>query len=224
VGSLDVGGFLELIPEDRRPGRLIDSVRAMRPRYWRLSFTMLVPETVLPEGLGSHVALVRPAEGLEQENFLQLQVFPKDIYGGIPAGHVAVLARVLMPFAEETIRPRYITRVLKRSLQRLEDLIPFLKERPFTVSPEADRLEADPVFQRFYRFDSLADVPDHLRVYETGFPSAPEHPASIDWQEYGLPGLALCSRDVRPYHGLVGEIATAMDLLEKIKGEDRRRG
>jgi phytoene dehydrogenase-like protein len=224
VGSLDAETFLNLIPNARRPKRLLDKVRAMRPRFWRLSFTLLVPEALLPEGMGSHVALINPEEGLEQENFLQLQIYRKDVYGGIPAGHVAVVARALMPFAEETIRARYIARVLKRSLQRIEDVMPFLRERPFSVSPDADKLEQDPVFQRYYRFTTLADVPDILRVYESGLSSSPDIPESIDWKEFGLEGLALCSRDIRPFHGLVGEIATAMDMLEKIKGEDRRRG
>lgn len=223
VGSLDAEKFLHLIPPARRPKRLLERVRAMRPRYWRLSFTLLMPESLVPEGLGSHVALVNPAEGLEQENFLQLQIFRKDVYGGIPAGHVAVIARVLMPFAEETIRARYITRVLKRSLERLGELMPFLRERPFALSPDADKLEQDPVFQRYYRFESLSDIPDMLRVYENGLSASPDLPGSIDWKEFGLDGLALCSRDIRPFHGLVGEIATAMDLLERIKGEDRRR-
>lgn len=224
VGSLDVRNFLRLLPKDRQPKRLTDAVAAMRPRFWRLSFTVLVPETLLPEGMGSHLALVNPAEGLEQENFLQLQVFRKDVYGGIPAGHVAVIARALMPFVDETIRPRYITRVLKRSFQKMQELMPFLAERPATLSPDPDKLEQDPVFQRYYRFASLNDVPDLLRVYEEGFSAAPSQPGKIDWKDYGLDGLSLCSRDIRPFHGLVGEIATAMDLLEKIKGEDRRRG
>ncbi|MGZ3693960.1 MAG: hypothetical protein ACXWQO_07140 [Bdellovibrionota bacterium] len=223
VGSLDAETFLNLIPNSRRPKRLLEKVQAMKPRFWRLSFTLLVPETLLPEGMGSHVALVDPAQGLEQENFLQLQIFRKDVYGGIPAGHVAVIVRALMPFAEETIHARYIARVLKRSLQKLTELMPFLRERTFSVSPDADKLESDSVFQRYYRFESLADVPDILRVYENGLSSSPDMPGSIDWKEFGLEGLALCSRDIRPFHGLVGEISTAMDLLDSIKREDRRR-
>lgn len=222
VGAIDAETFLQLIPSARRPRKLIDTVNARKPRFWRLGFTLLVPESLLPEGMGSHVALIDPKEGLEQENFLQLQIFRKDIYGGIPAGHVAVVARALMPFEPETISTRYITRVLKRSLQKLHELMPFLSERPFTIAPDPEKLEQDPVFQRYYRFQSLNDVPDILRVYENGLSKAPDLPGPIDLRSYGLHGLALCSRDVRPFHGLLGEIATAMDLLESLRGETRR--
>jgi phytoene dehydrogenase-like protein len=223
AGALDAETFYRLLPAGRRPKRLADAMGNISPRFWRLSFTIVLPEPALPEGMGSHLALINPAQGMEQENFLQLQVFRKDSYGGIPAGQVALVARALVPFEEETIRPHFIERVLKRSLRQIEGVMPFLREAAFSVSPDPEKLAEDAVFQRYYSFASLEDVPTMFRVYESSWAGGPDSPGQMDWSEYGLAGLSLCARDIRPYEGFVGEIATAMDILGRLKGETRKR-
>ncbi|HEY8278354.1 MAG TPA: hypothetical protein VIH99_01940 [Bdellovibrionota bacterium] len=219
VGAMAAPTFVRLVPPDRRPRQLDEAVAKARPRAWKLGFTLLVPEAVLPEGMGSHVALFDPETELENDGFLQLQVFPKDTYAGIPPRHRAVLGRMLVPFEPDTLTPKAMSTLLKRALGRVRELIPFLDEQPFAFFPDPDNLEKDPVYQRFFRFQDLSYIPGSLLVYERGFGDL-QHPSTfLDWSSFGLPGLALCSRDIRPLHGLLGEVMSAMELLAIWKGE-----
>ncbi len=220
AGAMGARRFFELIPKDLRPKKLQEAIRRERPIFWRLNFTILLPERAIPEGMGSHLAAIVPNEGLQEENFLQLQLFSKDAYGGIPEGHRALVVRTLVPFTEESISLRYISRVLRRSLAQLNQVFPFLRESPFLLSPDPDKLEQDPVFQKFYRFTSLEHIPSSFLVYESGFSEKLDQRDYLDWSHFGLPGLALCSRDIHPLLGLTGEMLTAMELLAKWK-EDR---
>jgi hypothetical protein len=213
VGAMSVRNFLELVPKEFRPRRLEGAVRHVRPRAWRFSFTLIVPEEVVPEGMGSHVALLDPEGGLEGEDFLQLQMFPKDIYGGIPPKHRAIVVRILVPFEKETITPRAISTLLKRAILRVEQQMPFLREQAYSVSPDPDKFEKDPVFQRYYSFPDLDHIPPAFLVYAEAFGPEKNLDALIDWTTFGLEGIALCSRDIRPLHGLSGEVLSAMDLL-----------
>jgi hypothetical protein len=222
VGAMAAGYLARLLPAELRPRRLNELVAAVRPRSWKLGFTLLVPEAVIPEGLGSHVALFDPDAGFEGSGFLQLQVFPKDMYGGIPSKHRVILGRMLIPFEESAITPRSISTHLKRALARIEKLIPFLREQDFAFFPDPDNLEKDPVYQRYYKFKSIEHIPGSLLIYEHGFGDAHEPAANLDWSSFGLEGVALCSRDIRPLHGLLGEVLTAIDLLAAWKGARRK--
>lgn len=219
VGAMAAGTFARLIPEHMRPRGLNDLVAKVRPHTWKLGFTLLVPETAIPEGMGSHLAIFDPDRELESEGFLQLQVFPKDVYGGIPPRHRVILGRLLMPFEESSIQPRQISNQLKRALAKVETLMPFLREQSFAFFPNPDALEADPVYQRYYKFKSIDHIPGSLLNYERPFGDAHMPSATLDWSGFGLQGLALCSRDIRPLHGLLGEVLSAMDLLAIWKGE-----
>jgi hypothetical protein len=93
--------------------------------------------------------------------------------------------------------------------------MPFLREQPFAIFPDPENLEHDPVFQKYYRFKDLSFIPGSLLVYESAFGADSETPAAyLDWSRFGLEGLALCSRDIRPLEGVFGEIVSAMELLE----------
>jgi phytoene dehydrogenase-like protein len=223
VGAMNVRTFFGLVPADFRSRRLEEAVRHVRPRAWRFSFTLLVPEEVVPEGMGSHVALFEPECGLEGENFIQLQLFSKEVYGGIPARHRAIVGRILVPFEEEWIQARSIATLAKRALARVESLLPFLREQPYTVSPDPSKLESDPVFQRYYNFSDLSRIPPAFLVYSDAFGPDSNLDHLLDWSAFGLDGLALCSRDIRPLHGLTGELQSAMDLLAIWKGKSGGR-
>lgn len=224
VGAMAAFRFAELLPREMRSRKLDGMVRAVRPRAWKLGFTLLLPETALPEGMGSHLALLDPDSGFEGDGFLQLQTFPKGVYGGIPPKHRLVLGRILMPFTEASLSPRVISNQLKRARLRLEEVIPFLREQSFAFFPDPDRLEQDPVFQRYYNFKNLDFIPGSLLIYEQGFGATQDPLRYLDWRTFGLDGVGLCSRDVRPLHGLLGEVLSAMDLLALWKrGEGRPR-
>lgn len=224
VGAMGVDTFAHLIPPSMRPRKLEEAVARVKPKAWKLGFTILVPEAVIPEGMGSHVVLFDPDRSFEGDGFLQLQMFPKDVYGGIPAKHRALLGKVLVPYDEDSLKPRNLSNLLKRVQARLETLVPFLREQPFSFFPDPDNLEKDPVFQRYYRFPDLSFIPGSLLVYDRAF-APPEDPSSyLDWSSFGLPGLALCSREIRPLHGLLGEVMSAMELIHLWKGEANKRG
>jgi hypothetical protein len=195
------------VPEKFRHSSLAEAVKRIQPRFWRFSFTMLVPEDSLPEGMGSHL-VIAPEEGAE---FLQLQVFPKDVYGGIPARHRALVVRTLVPFEPATLSETYVGRHMKRTLARVRKVMPFCRET--FISPDPDRLGEDPAFDRYYRFKSLDHIPPVYLAYESGLSPGLDQREFLDWSRFGLPGLAICSRDVLPLLGTTGEMAAAMDLL-----------
>jgi len=222
VGAMAAGSFARLLPENMRARRLNDLVSKVRPRAWKLGFTLLVPEGLIPEGMGSHVALFDPDIGFEGEGFLQLQIFPKDVYGGIPAKHRVILGRMLVPFEESSISTRSISTHLKRALARIKQLMPFLDEQSIAFFPDPHNLEKDPVFQRYYKFKSIDHIPGSLLSYEQGFGDAHDPAKNLDWSSFDLEGVALCSRDIRPLHGLIGEVLSAIDLLAIWKGQGRK--
>lgn len=223
VGAMAAFRFADLLPREMRSRQLNSVVSAVRPSAWKLGFTVLLPEAVVPEGMGSHVAWLDPDGNFQGDSFLQLQVFPKGVYGGIPAKHRVVLGRILMPFEEASLSPRAISNQLKRARARLETLIPFLREQPCAFFPDPERLEDDPVFQRYYKFKSVDHIPGSLLIYERGFGDTHDPARFLDWRTFGLEGVALCSRDIRPMHGLLGEVLSAMDLLALWKGQDGKR-
>lgn len=223
VGAMAAQTFARLIPEKMRPRRLEEAVGRIRPCAWKLGFTLLVPEEVVPEGMGTHVALLDPESGLEGDGFLQLQVFPKDTYGGIPAKHRAILGRMLVPFEESYLEPRALSTLLKRAILQMEKLLPFLREQPFVFFPNPDHLEKDPVYQRYYKFKDLTFIPGSILVYERGFGDVQDPRQFLDWSNFGLDGLALCSRDIRPLQGVLGEAISAMELLAIWQGKSRRK-
>jgi hypothetical protein len=174
--------------------------------------------------MGSHVALVDPESNFGRGGLIQLQVFPKDFYGGIPPRFRAVLGRVILPFESSSLTTRVISTELKRALHRIETVMPFLNEQPYSIFPDPNNLDRDPVFQRYYRFPDLSFVPASLQVFENSGVEGELIP--LDWTTYGLEGLALCSRDIRPLYGVYGEILSAMELLEiwdKKKAKPSRR-
>lgn len=223
VGNMGARTFYELIPSAFRSKRLGEAVSRIRPRHWRMSFTLLVPEGLIPEGMGTHVAAVDFSGPLEEDRFLQIHTFGKESYGGIPAGHRAVMVRVLVPFEGATLQPRYMERLLKRSLKKLEQVMPFLRGQNVAVFPDPNRLEQDPVFQKFYRFKGLDFIPPALLAYEETLTENYDNREFMDWSAYGLDGILLCSRDIRPLLGLMGEVFTAMDLLSSLERKSERK-
>jgi hypothetical protein len=222
VGAMAANSLARLVPAEMRGRRLEDAVKNVRPKGWKLGFTLVVPESVIPEGMGSHVALLDPDLGLDGEGLVQLQAFPKDFYGGIPPKHRAILGRIIMPYDQASLAPRAIAAQLKRALDRIEDLMPFLRDESFSIFPDPENLEKDPVFQKYYRFQDPTFIPGSLLVYESTFGDQHAPTAFLDWASFGLPGVALCSRDIRPLHGVFGEIVSAMELLDLWKKEPRR--
>lgn len=219
VGAMGARTLLQMVPEKFRPSGLQNALKKVQPRFWRLSFTMLVPEASIPEGMGSH--LVLRGEGNDQ--MLQLQIFPKDSYGGIPAGHRAVVGRVLVPFVPESLGEKAVGRELKRALRRVESVIPFLNERPFVMSPDPEKLGTDPAYLRYFKFKDLDFIPPSYLVFDQALEEGPTATRYLDWSRFGLKGLALCSRDIHPLLGGTGEIMVAMDLLDILKKHRERK-
>lgn len=214
VGAMGAKTFLHLVPEALRPSRLLEAVHTLQPRFWRFSFTLVIPERSIPEGIGSHVVVK------DGEHFVQLQLFPDDAYPGIPAGHRAVVVRTLVPFVPSSLTAQSRLRHFKRSLAQVEKVFPFLREAPFRLSPDLENGE-DPVFLR-YQFQSLDHIPPVYLTYENALSGASDQREFLDWSRFGLRGLALCSRDVYPLFGLTGEILAAMDMLALLKSDKKR--
>jgi phytoene dehydrogenase-like protein len=220
VGAMGAKTFYELVPKKYRPKALAAAVERIQPCHWRMSFTLLVPDGLIPEGMGSHVAVVDFDGPLAAERFLHINVFGKEVYGGIPAGHKALVVRILVPYEEQSLTLRYQERLLKRALKRLGEVMPFLRDQALALFPDPSRLEQDLVYQKFYHFKGLEFIPSALLAYESTLTPGYDNREFLDWKSYGLEGLLLCSRDIRPLLGFTGEVFTAMDLLANLQRKE----
>ncbi|RZA07823.1 MAG: hypothetical protein EOP11_06640 [Proteobacteria bacterium] len=214
AGALGARTFFHLVPEEYRPAALRNAVAHVHPRFWRLSFTLLVPDASIPEGMGSHVALFGEEAG---DQPLQLQVFPKAAYAGIPPGHQAIVVRALVPFEPETLGELAVSRALKRAMGRLKEVMPYLAEREFLIAPDPARIATDAAYNRYFRFKDLDFIPPSYLAFDAVMAEELGQNRYLDWSRFGLPGLALCSRDIYPLFGGTGEIMVAMDLLAILK-------
>jgi hypothetical protein len=210
VGAMKARHFLDLVPEGFRAQRLSAAITRIQAGHWRLSFTLVLPETQIPEGMGSH--LVRMDEGEEP---LQLQLFSKDVYGGIPARHKALVVRVMVPYEPGSLSEHVVARELKRAFARVRKVIPFIGQA--VVVPDPDHLGADPVFRRYYKVPDLDFIPPSFLAYESELSPALDQREFADWSRFGLPGLGLCSRDIYPLFGTTGEVFAAMDTLALLR-------
>jgi phytoene dehydrogenase-like protein len=212
VGAMCARHYLDLVPAEFRNQKVSAAVSRIETRFWRLSFTLLVPENRIPEGMGSHVVLV------EDEEPLQLQLFSKDVYSGIPTGHKALVVRSLVPFEPKSLSEHRISRQLKHSLERVRRVIPFLGDA--AVFPDPAALSKDLIYQRYYQVPGLDFIPPAFQAYSAALSPAIDQREFADWSRFGLPGLGLCSRDLFPLFGTTGEIFAAMDMLQLLR---RRR-
>lgn len=216
VGAMGARTFLHLVPDEHRPSRLAAAVQGLQPRFWRMSVSLVVAEESLPEGLGSHSVVMDLAAG----EFVQLQLFPASAYRGIPERHRLLVARSLVPFQAETLGERAVAREIRLCLARVEAVAPFLRERDLQVVPDPARLREDPIFPRYYSFASADHIPPISISYEEALSPSPWQNDFLDWSRFGLPGLALCSRDIYPLLGLAGEARAAVDALALVRKRD----
>lgn len=214
VGAMASKRFLDLVPAPLRPKNVVEEVNTLRPKFWRLSFCLRVPEECVPEAMAQHLAHFDWQEDLQEENFIQLCNFPKGVYSGIGLGERALLLRVLIPYEEKSLDSRYISGVLKRAIKRLRTFMPFLPETGLQVSPDPWRLEEDPVYKRYFQFSDLRHIPPSMLVYDQINDPACERGVTMDWGKQGLTGMGFCSRDVNPLYGFYGEMLAAKEFLD----------
>ncbi len=153
------------------------------------------------------------------DTILQIQTFPREIYGGLAANQRTMNVRVLIPYRESDITTMAISRTMKRALNRISHFCPFLKIEK--VSPNPQDLESDPIFQKYYQFPNLEHIPPLYLTYDSkSFPTSID---LLDGENFGIPGLGLCSRDIYPLLGSTGEILAAMELLAIIRKRAERK-
>jgi hypothetical protein len=213
IGAMASENFFALVPKQLQSNKVSNWQLAKKPTHWRLQFCLTVQENSLPEGLGTHVCI--PLD----DTILQLQTFPREIYGGLPANQRTINVRVLIPYRETEITTTAIARTMKRALQRISHFCPFLKVEK--VSPDPSDLAKDPIFQRYYQFPGLEHIPPLYLVYDSSsFSSSVD---LLDGEKFGISGLGLCSRDIYPLLGSTGEILAAMELLAIIRRRAEKR-
>ena len=217
AGNMSGSVFLHLLPEEYRPETLQRRVEAMRARYWRLNFTLKLPESAVPEGMAKHVCYHNLDRELGEGQFLQVFALPRSCYSGIEPGCQVLLVRCLLPTEPRALRPEYISVTIKRCLKQLQSFIPFVDEK-ISVVPNPDNIQADPIFQEHYQFDSFEDIPHDLLVYAETWDSMCRKAIPWNWSRYGLSNISLCSRDVLPALGVLGEIQTARRVLRSFFG------
>jgi hypothetical protein len=216
VGAMDAESFFKLLPEEQRPRHLRAQIEAIKPRYWRYSFTVKVPDYIVPEGLAQHACYHDLNKPLLGEHFLQIFTLPNRIYGGMQNNQRSIMVRMLLPYEQSSLSPKYIAQRTQAALQNIESFIPFLSTEQISVSPDPKAIEQDAVFSKYYAFSKVEDIPAAMRVYEMDLDHSGELGISADWAAHGLPGVALCSRDTYPQYGLLGEILSARTLLPQM--------
>ncbi len=214
VGAMNSRNFMNLLPPEYRYPSLVNEVNGLKPSYWRFNFMVKVDHSAIPEGMSSHVCYYDPDSSANEEDFLQLFVFPPSKQDS--SKKRVILVRTLVPFTEKGITPHYLGVTIKRCLQRMESFIPFLKDGLFEISPDPNHIEEDPVYKKHFRFHSLDDVSRELLVYDSTADSNFLSGVRSDWSSHGLPGVSLCARDVVPSLGFMGEILTSISLFKKV--------
>jgi hypothetical protein len=203
IGAMAAENFFSLIPKQFQNAKIEQWQKRMRPTSWKLNFSVVLKEDSLPEGLGSHACI--PFDG----NFLQIQVFSKDVYGGIASGSKAMVVRSSLPFSKDHLGAVAASRHIKKAMKELKKFFPFLEIQ--YVSPDPNQIKNDAVFQKYYSFLDLDHIPPLFLSYEEN--SYLESAELIDGENLGVPGVGLCSRDIYPLLGCTGEIIAAMELL-----------
>lgn len=216
VGAMSAKRFFDLLPAELRNKKLSHLVGSSSPRFWRLNFTVLIPENLIPEGAGSHIAV------FGEEDSLQLQILSKEVYGGIPFGHRALVGRVLVPYEENSLSAKQISIRLKKAYLTIQKHFPFLKGENLPMSPDPFHLETDSLYLKHLKFEGLDFIPPSLLVYESNLGNDHESKVFSDWSKFGLSGVSLCSREVYPLLGFMGEVYAAMDHLATISAQLKR--
>ncbi|NUM88827.1 MAG: hypothetical protein HUU37_06465 [Bdellovibrionales bacterium] len=214
AGAMAAGNFVKLIPEKFRPRRLEAAIGAIRPRFWRMTFTVVVPAGVVPEGMGDHVCIHDTEDQICNDGFLQIQRFGNESYSGIRPDEKALVVRMLMPFEPRSLQTEFMITMMKRSLRRLQALMPALRE--YRVHPDPDNLKKDSVFLQAYQFKSLGHIPPAFIVYDHSLSADHFNLDFMEWSRFGIPGLGICSRDVFPAFGLMGEVIAGMEYAHRI--------
>lgn len=217
VGAMGADTLMNLVPEKFRSAGLKKMVGSIEPNFWQFSFCLTVPELMVPKGMGPHFMFLDDLELQDESSHLQVQIFGKEVFRGIPPGHLAMNVRTLIPFQESARSPANLRRIILQSADRLQSVMPFLDLNQVLFSPNPNDIEKDPILKSCYSFPSLLHIPPLMTVYAT-----PESLQHLDWTKFGLPGIALCSRDLYPHLGSTGEVIASMDalsLLQAMKGK-----
>lgn len=221
IGNMNASSLLGLVPERLRAPSLANEVAALTPRYWRFNFSVRVPESVIPEGMGQHVCYHEPESDLGNGRMLQVFALPRGSYSGIAKGEKILLVRTLLPFEERTLRPEFLGVTMRRCLKVLEQFIPFISGNAMKIVPDPFDTANDPIYRNFYKFNSLGEIPIDLLVYGSSADGIGLNGVGTDWGKHGLGGVRLCARDVSPAQGIIGDIRTAMTVLNEIVPEVR---
>jgi hypothetical protein len=207
VGALPVDPYFRLFPEEAQSSSLSGRLRNRKPAWLRWTVNALVKQSELPEGLGSHGVFLSKLG----EPPIQLQLLPRDCYGGLGAGEGVLVIRSLFPY-ESRSRPQ----VLRHCLDHVREI---LGERVFrsmalTFRPNELCLPEDPLFQRFFNDEFWAATSGF--VYSEPVFSSPAE--AIDWSVHGHANVFLASSDVYPHLGITGDLFTGLDLSKRLNG------
>ncbi|MCO5141696.1 MAG: hypothetical protein M9962_01245 [Oligoflexia bacterium] len=215
IGAMSAKRFYDLIPEKHKKSKLEEIIRTTNPNYVHFSFTIKVPTSEVPVGAGSHFVVLDENASLEEDNFLQVMIFDSEVYGGLPKDMSAMIVRVLIPYRDEKVKSSWVRRVMLRSIKKLRRFFPHLSET-LEVYPNPEELDQDEVFLRTF-CRGLDFIPPSFWVYPGTKDLEDNQMHLLDWSNYGLSGLGLCSRDILPFIGLTGEVTVAMKIAESFR-------
>lgn len=216
VGAMGAKRFYNLVPKSLRNADLSRQIQSLNPKYWRFSFCLNLPEEAFPEGMSSHAVIFDP-ENQDFENLMQVFAFSKGAYSGMQAGRRYLVVKVLLPYSPISIDKQYLTGVIKRSCKKLQKFMPFLDMDQVVISPDPKNLSEDPLFKAYYNFSEISRIPVSYLVYDRIYDPHCEVGISTNWDQFGLTGLGLASRDVNPLYGVYGEILAAKMHFDHLK-------
>ena len=196
IGAMEAEAFLSHIPKRYHFAPIKEQRKKRIPKAFRFHFSFSLPVEYLPEGIGSHFCFHLP-EAIRWEDYFFQVLRASSAYKGLPLEKEVFLVRLILPYSSQSLQEASLLKAIRRSMNRLKEIFP---------SMEAS---STPYFSPIA---SLEDIPPEQLLYEYR-----DHWKGLwnwDWENYGLRGFALCSRDAA--RGFLGEVRGSMEIAEKI--------
>ena len=209
VGGESAKDFTSHIPKRYQLPPLLEEKERRTPKAWRFYFAIHVPKEVIPEGMGNHFCFHLPSASHGEKEFFQVLRSSFLSYKGHPPEKEVLLIRLIFPFSQESLHPLFLSSSMKRVLRRLKNILPFLTEENISIHLMPKRKK-----ECASSFSTLEQIPNELLLYE--WEIGKERAWEWDWEKYGLPGLALCSKDSTLDGGFLGELQNSIKISEKI--------
>ena len=169
------------------------------PRGWRFSVALTVGSKAIPPGLGRRI--VWKEDGAPP---LEIEMAGLNLYGHDEPEKRILYLRTVVPFENSKLQYSYLRMLAARMYRQATEIIPFLEQHVLGAFPDFISAPSDSVrseFHSIYPWDSVVDIPEHLRFYQgSGLGS-----------HSGVDGLFVATGESYPGLGMLGSAVAALE-------------